>query len=262
MLEGTETAARRSCEVRQEAETGKKIGGTPPRIPDPAKAVPAPNAQQNFTDSESRIMLDGATKSFQQSYNGQIAVDAASQVIVATGVTQDATDNRQLVPMLIRVKENLGQLPAVSTADNGFFSENAITDGRLAGVDLYIATARERKCRQPSPGGEPAPGPYIPTCAAAAPSIVQQMREKLATVAGIAIYKLRKCVVEPVFGQIKEARGFRRFSFRGLEKVTAEWDLVACTHNLLKLFRSGWSPRRAAGEASRGQRPAFSGAVT
>ena len=87
------------------------------------------------------------------------------------------------------------------------------------------------------------------------------MREKLATAAGKATYKMRKSVVEPVFGQIKEARGFRRFSFRGLVKVTAEWELVAWTHNLLKLFRSRWTPRRAAKSSGHIARPAFSGVL-
>lgn len=259
---------------RQEKETGKKIGGTPPRVPDPEKAVPAPKAQRNFTDEDSRIMRDGATKSFEQSYNAQISVDAATQIIVAAAITQDGNDSRQLVPMLTKIKKNLDQLPIVATADNGYFSEEGIVDERLAGVDLYIATGREKKINPPVNGREQ----NVPVAATdsaltdarsgtsrspeagSPPSIIQQMREKLATVAGKATYKLRKSVVEPVFGQIKEARGFRRFSFRGLVKVTAEWELVAWTHNLLKLFRSHWTPRRVAKESRHIDRPAFSGA--
>ena len=231
---------------RQEAQTGKKIGGVPPRIPDPEQTVPDPKAQKNFTDPESRIMLDGATKGFVQAFNAQIAVDANAQIIVAAAVTQDAVDNRQLAPLLMAVEVNAGQLPEVATADNGYFDPDAITDERLAGVDLYVATARERK---PSPfaGGPPLTSsvtgcaPESATRAAPAPAtVVQHMRDKLATEAGKATYKRRKCIPEPVFGQIKEGRGFRRFSFRGLAKVTAEWSVVALTHNLLKLFRSGW----------------------
>lgn len=205
-------------------------------------------------------MLDGATKSFQQSFNAQIAVDSTSQIIVAAAVTQDAVDNRQLVPLLVSVGANAGRSPAVATADNGYFSEAAISDERLAGIDLYVATGRERKAaplsadtglipvattppRQPDDLA-PAPAPLGTT---PPPTVTQKMRAKLATEEGRATYKLRKSVVEPVFGQIKEVRGFRRLSFRGLAKVAAEWDLVALTHNILKLFRSGW--RRGAGQA-------------
>lgn len=214
---------------RQEAETGRKIGGLPPRVPDPEKATPDPKSQKNFTDPESKIMLDGATKSFQQSYNAQIAVDAHAQVIVAAAVTQEAVDNAQLAPMLTAVKAHLGRLPEVATADNGYFNPAVLTDPRLAAVDLYVATGRERKAPRASSG--------------TADTVVQRMRDKLATDNGKAIYKRRKCIPEPVFGQIKEARGFRRFSFRGLAQVTAEWSVVALTHNLLKLFRSGWIAR-------------------
>jgi transposase len=222
---------------RQEAQTGKKIGGVPPRIPDPEQAAPEPKAQKNFTDPESRIMLDGATKGFVQAFNAQIAVDAHSQIIVAAAVTQDAVDTRQLTPLLLAVEANLGRLPEVATADNGYFNPDAIMDERLADVDLYVATGRERKPSPPTDGSIAVPCTPAPTTA---PSVIQQMREKLATEAGRATYKLRKCIPEPVFGQIKEARGFRRFSFRGLAQATAEWSVVALTHNLLKLFRSGW----------------------
>lgn len=237
-------ARRRLAERdRQEAETGRKIGGLPPRIPDPEKSTPDPKAQKNFTDPESKIMLDGATKSFQQAYNAQIAVDGHAQIIVAAAVTQDGVDNAQLAPMLMAVKAHVGRLPEVATADNGYFNPVALADRRLAGVDLYVATGRERKatrsmeCATPTP---PATG-SVPVPPGAPVSVVQQMRDKLATEAGKAIYKRRKCIPEPVFGQIKEARGFRRFSFRGLASATAEWTVIALTHNLLKLFRCGWN---------------------
>ena len=239
-VQATAEDARKRIAMRegQEAKTGKRIGGVPPHVPDPEQAVPAPKAQKNFTDPESRIMLDGATKSFVQAFNAQIAIDAESQIIVAARVTQDAVDNRQLLPILLAVEENVGRLPDIATADNGYFNPEAITDKRLAGVDLYVATARERKPSQPV--GDSTPTPLAATCSPAQITVVQQMRDKLATETGRAIYKRRKCIPEPVFGQIKEARGFRRFSFRGLAKVTAEWTVVALTHNLLKLFRSGW----------------------
>ena len=141
-----------------------------------------------------------------------------------------------------------GRLPEVATADNGYFNPDAITDERLAGVDLYVATARERRHAPPVGGSLPAsPAALLAVMPAPAsvtsptpPAVVQQMREKLATETGRSTYKLRKCIPEPVFGQIKEERGFRRFSFRGVAKVTAVWSLVAFSHNLLELFRSGW----------------------
>jgi transposase len=123
----------------QEKERGKKMGGVPPQIPEPGQAVPNPKGQKNFTDAESRIMLDGATKSFQQSYNGQLAVDAEAQIIVATGLTQDAVDTRQLVPLLVRVGENTGRRPRVATADNGSLSEGTL-EGRTAGGDRLICS--------------------------------------------------------------------------------------------------------------------------
>ena len=188
-------------------------------------------------------MLDGATKSFQQSYNTQIAVDDANQIIVAAAVTRDATDNHQLVPVLTQVEANTGKLPEVATADNGYMSPAALTDEKLKAVDLYIAPGRERS-------GTARPNEAVtatPVEAAGTSSPFDEMRAKVRSEAGQAIYKRRKAVVEPVFGQIKQARGFRQFLLRGLEQVTAEWKLVALTHNLLKLFRSGWVSKAKVG---------------
>jgi transposase len=231
-------AARAKLAVRErtEAATGKKPGGRPPAVPDPAQSTPDPKAQRNFTDPESRIMKDGATKGFEQAYNAQAAVDAHAQIIVATAVTQEANDKQQLVPMVVQVEANCGAVPATVSADAGYFSEANVTDPRLAGVDLYVPPDRQKH-------GTPdldASGPL----AAAAP-VIEQMRHKLQTPAGHAVYARRKAVVEPVFGQSKEVRGFRRFSFRGLQKVAAEWDLICLTHNLLKLFRAGRRPQWA-----------------
>lgn len=237
--------ARKRIEERErkEKETGKKIGGHLPKVPDPEKAVPDPKAQKNFTDPESRIMLDGATKSFQQSYNVQAAVDDANQIIVAAAVTQDATDNHQLVVVLTQIKENSGRLPEVVTADNGYMSPAALTDESLKGTDLYIAPGREKS----DTAAVAVDASNAPLNALKPKSPLDEMRAKVRSEAGRAIYKRRKAVVEPVFGQIKQARGFRQFLLRGLEMVTAEWNLVALTHNLLKLFRSGWGSRRKAG---------------
>ncbi|MBI4484179.1 MAG: IS1182 family transposase [Acidobacteria bacterium] len=212
---------------RQEQETGKKAKGPWPQVPDPEQAVPEPKAQRNFTDPDSRIMKDGATKSFEQAYNAQAAVDSTAQIIVAAAVTQEANDKQQLVPMLEQVAENFGQMPSQVSADAGYFSAANVTDQRLDAVDLYVAPDRQKH----GPAGDP-----VSEAGGTAESVQEQMREKIKAPQGRAIYSRRKAIVEPVFGQIKEVRGFRRFSFRGKVQVNAEWQLICLTHNLLKLF--------------------------
>jgi transposase len=222
--------------ARHEAETGKKVSGRPPQVPDPHTVLPEPTAQRNFTDPESRIMKDGATKGFEQAYNAQAAVDSTAQIIVATTVTQESNDKQQLVPVLKQVEKNCGRLPAQVSADAGYFNTEQLTDEKLRNVDLYVPPDRQQHGAAPE------------TASAAAPadaSVVDQMRHKLKTAQGQAVYKWRKAIVEPVFGQTKEVRGFRRFSLRGLAKVAAEWDLIALTHNLLKLWRAQPRPLAA-----------------
>ncbi len=228
--------AKLAARARHEAETGKKMGGRPPQVPDPEQAQPAPTAQRNFTDPESRIMKDGATKGFEQAYNAQAVVDSTAQIIVAAAVTQEANDKQQLQPMLEKVKENCGRLPEKASADAGYFNTEHLTDETLSTVDLYVPPDRQKH----GAAAEPLAAPP-----AADVRVVDQMRQKLKTAAGQAVYKWRKAIVEPVFGQSKEARGFRRFSFRGLAKVAAEWDLIALTHNLLKLWRAQPRPLAA-----------------
>jgi transposase len=218
---------------RKEKERGRKFAGNPPRVPDPEKAKPEPKAQRNFTDPESRIMKDGATKGFVQAYNAQAAVDGDSQVIVAQAVTQDAGDTDQLAPMAMMVKKNMGRSPEKLLADAGYFSGANVTSEELQDVDLYISPGRE-KTGEIDPKESGPPGPEA--------TVTERMRHKVRTPEGRAIYARRKAVVEPIFGQIKEARGLRRFLLRGLEKVAAEWDLICLTHNLLKLFGSGFAP--------------------
>jgi len=242
--EAREAAKQKQAEVearlrereRQEEERGRKLGGRPPQAPDPEQAKPESKAQRNFTDPDSRIMKDGATKEFVQGYNAQAAVDSQAQVIVAASVTQETNDKRQLVPMLEEVEVMTGRKPEQTTADAGYFSEQSVTNPKLEGIDLLVAPDRQKHAEEVPA----ATGPPPPETGAA-----ERMREKLRSAEGRAVYKMRKAVVEPVFGQIKEARGFRRFLLRGLEKVRAEWKLICATHNLLKLFRSGWSPQRA-----------------
>jgi transposase len=224
----------------QQERTGKKPGGRDPQIPDPDKAMPEEKAQRNFTDPESRIMPDGSHKgSFVQAFNAQIAVDSETQIIVAAEITQESNDKRQLAPMLQQVERNTGSKPAAASADTGYFSAEQVTDERVEGIDLYVAIGKQKH-------GEPAE-----TAMTSEESPVPEdserakMQHKLKTEQGKAVYKMRKAIVEPVFGQIKEWRGFRRFSLRSLEKAGAEWKLICLTHNLLKLFRSGWLPQTA-----------------
>ena len=214
---------------QQEQETGKKIGGRPPQVPDPEQAKPEDSAQRNFTDPDSRIMADGANKgSFVQAYNAQIAVDAEAQIIIAADVTQQANDKQQLAPMFEQVEKNTGTKPVAGSADNGYWTPDQVADKRVEGIDLHVATGRDKH----GSSDEIAASDDAVTA-------LEQMKQKLQTDAGRAIDKMRKAIVEPVFGQIKECRHFRRFSLRGLENVKAEWTLVCLTHNILKLFRSG-----------------------
>lgn len=228
----SEVEKRLAGRAEEEKRTGRKAKGKAPVIPDVAAAVPEEKAQKNFTDPESRIMKDGSSKSFEQAYNTQVAVDSEAQVIVAADVTQETNDKRQLLPMVAQVRKNVGVLPEKVLADAGYFSEANVRAPELKDSDLYIPPDRQKHT------GEP----LLTECADTAGkelSAAEQMRSKLNTVAGHEVYRFRKAIVEPVFGQIKQVRGFRRFSFRGKEKVSAEWNLICLTHNLLKLFRYG-----------------------
>ena len=217
--------------AEQERRTGKKKGGRKPELPDPEQAKPDATAQRNFTDPESRIMRDGANKgSFLQGYNAQIAVDSVSQVIVAAEVTQETNDKKQLLPMIARIAANLKQKPEKVSADTGYFSEANVTDEQVKDVDLYVATGRDKHGVAMETSSDPPPPGASPQ---------EAMRHKLRTADGRAVYKMRKAIVEPVFGQIKEQRGFRRFSLRGKDNVGREWRLVCAVSNLLKLFRAG-----------------------
>jgi len=226
--EEAEAAQRKRDErARYEAETGKKAKGRTPVVKDPEKAVPEAKAQRNFTDPESKIMKDGATGSFVQAYNAQAAVDSHCQIIVAASVTSGANDRDQLLPMLCQVAQNAGTMtmPRIVSADCGYFNHEQLESPLLSDVDLYVPPCRERTL--PSKDSR------------FASDLARSMRAKLNTIAGKSIYSRRKAIVEPVFGQTKEVRGFRRFSFRGRVKTDQEWSLVCLTHNLLKLFRYG-----------------------
>jgi hypothetical protein len=191
-------------------------------VPVTREGKPKDKAQRNFTDGDSRIMVRNGV--FVQAYNAQ-AVVSEDQVIVAHGVTNNGGDAEQLAPMLERVRAALGELPSQLSADNGYLSEENVTRCERAGVDAYISLRKK----------EAASTDFPPRTRVGHMQFA--MQTKLATKAGKALYALRKVIVEPVFGQIKGAMGFRRFSLRGLQKVPNEWGIVATCHNILKLFR-------------------------
>jgi len=227
------TLARRA---EAAAATGRAPRGRPPQAPDPA---PQPKDQVNFTDADSRIMKtkDG----FQQAYNAQAGVETASRLIVGPRVSQTPNDKRELVPTVTAV---LGHVtPDTVLVDSGFASEAAVTAVELAtpGLTILAALAREPHGRtvaqlekRPDP---PAPPPQAP--------FAERMSHRTATAAGRALYKLRQQTIEPVFGIIKEALGFRRFLLRGLAKVSQEWELVCLAYNLKRLHRLGAALRPA-----------------
>jgi transposase len=205
------------------AEEGKSVK-------EAKRAKPGDKDQYNFTDSESRIMkgADG----FVQGYNAQAAVEPALLLIVGQSVTEEANDKRQLMPMVELIEQQSGQRPEAILADNGYCSEENLESLESAGqgkrkIEGFIATGKQKhgEHRQPAKRG-PLP---------AGATKVDRMKQKLKTKAGKAVYAARKCVVEPVFGQIKQARGFRQFLLRGKEKVKGEWALLCLTHNILRL---------------------------
>jgi len=231
-----EAAAQRLREEKAaKAKEGEPVGDAEPAPLEPAR--PAEKAQKNFTDPDSRIMRDGATKSFEQSYNCQAVVDSQAQVIVAAQVTQQDNDKQQVKPLIDEMKANLGgRLPSEFSADTGYFSEANVIYLEDQKIEAYVATGRQKHENLPEKPLEPLP---------AGATIRERMAAKLQTPTGKKVYSKRKETVEPVFGQIKEARGIRRFLLRGLGSVQAEWSLICATHNLLKLFRSGWTPQIA-----------------
>jgi len=166
---------------------------------------------------------------FVQGYNAQIAVEPVLQLIVGQALTQQTNDKKQLLPMIDAVQQQAGQRVREVLADSGYCSEANLHQAAKKKIDLYVATEKSKH----SQTAQPAPRGRIPKSA----TLVERMKRKLKTKAGRAIYAGRKTIVEPVFGQIKQARGFRQFLLRGVDKVRGEWALVCTTHNLLKLHR-------------------------
>jgi len=180
---------------------------------------PEEKSQDNFTDPDSRIMKSKG--SFKQCYNAQIAVEEGSQLVVATGLTQSAGDNRQLLPLVERARANTGKQPERVLGDSGYRDEKSFEQLEQQGIDAYISLGREGKAISQEPAVES--------------EASLRMGAKLESEAGRSIYRRRKGIVEPVFGWAKERLGFRRFSLRGYEQVSSEWDLVCLAVNLKRL---------------------------
>jgi hypothetical protein len=239
-----EAERQRRVEREEQVRQGHKHAGGRP--PGPISEVPDAKAQTSFTDPDMKIMPQ-SNKGWDYGGNAQVVVDDACQIIVAADVVMETNDKQQAVPMAQKALANLaaagierprdaqGEVQKIaSLEDTGYFSDKAVSGLLALGFDPYIATERQ-KHHAPLGAVEPVALPAKATAK-------ETMQAKLRTASGRAVYGLRKGVVEPVFGQIKGGRGFRRFSLRGLEKVKAEWRLVCLTHNLLKIWRYNYVP--------------------
>jgi hypothetical protein len=217
-----ERNARAEAERKREGEGRKKPG----RPAAPLSEDPDPKAQKNFTDPEIRIMKtkDG----FIQGYNAQAAVDAEAQVIVAHGLDANGSDQHQLRPIIEAVEANMGRKPEQASADAGYCSDANLEAMEERAIDAYIAPGRAKHAAEGEGGG----------------ARIAAMRAKIKAGGHQTPYRLRKQLPEPVFGQIKQARGFRQFLMRGLAKVACEWGLVCLAHNMLKLAQ-GRNPSAA-----------------
>jgi Transposase DDE domain/Transposase domain (DUF772) len=237
-VKAAEEQGRRDAEQAEREAEGRRHRGKEPAAIDP---TPEDKAQTNFTDPEAKIMKQ-SDKGFDYSFNAQAVVDGADQIIVAAEVTNQANDKQQAVPLARAALDNLKAAgierptaadgtptPIPNTADAGYFSEQAIEALETMGLDPHVATGRQKhhEVAVPAMTGEAAP----------AASAKEKMQQKLRSATGKLLYAARKHIVEPVFGQIKSARGIRKFLLRGLEKVSAEWQLICLTHNLLKIWR-------------------------
>ncbi len=235
----------RDAATAQREAAGKSRKGKPPAPIDP---TPEDKAQTNFTDPEAKIMKR-SNKGFDYCYNAQAVVDAAHQIIVAAEASAAANDKQQAVPLAKATVENLAAAdielprdeqgqpqPIPNTADSGYFSEVNVRDVTALGLDPYYATGRQKHHAPPA-------ADLAASQVAVAESPKDAMSRKLRTESGRKLYAARKHIVEPVFGQIKRVRGFRKFLLRGLELVSAEWQLICLTHNLLKIWRFTFSVR-------------------
>jgi transposase len=229
-------AERAQYEKKLADRKAREQRGTKSRgpVPTPPSPEPKPTDQHNFTDPDSRIMK--SAEGFQQAYNAQAAVDTASRLIVGERVSQAPNDKQELVATVAAIAPAAGPV-AVVLADSGFFSEAAVQaieqtpEGAPTGTTVYAAVekpAHHRSVADLEKHPEPeAPGPEA--------SPTERMRYRLKTSTGKGLYKLRQQTVEPVFGIIKSALGFRQFLLRGIQNVSTEWTLVCLAYNLRRL---------------------------
>jgi len=227
-------AAQEAQKQREQEDSENEDKSKRGRKPNAVSEIPADNKQYNFTDPESSIMKAN-NKGWDQCGNAQAAVDSAGQIIVACDVTGQSNDKQQFEPMLGQAQDNVGRDKKIkaASADSGYYSETNVKFAEDKGIDAYIA-AKRTKHNDPAtkvPCGRP---PKDLT-------VQEKMARKLRTMKGRETYSRRKSIVEPVFGQIKGARGFVQFSLRGLAKMRGEWAIVCLTHNLLKLFRAQYA---------------------
>jgi transposase len=241
-----EAKAVAEAKLKAEAEAQEKREAEGRRKPGPKAAPPSTEpdakAQKNFTDPDSRIMK--SKDGFVQAYNAQAAVDAEAQIIVAQDVTQSAVDCAQLVPMTDAIKTNLGRKPEQLSADAGYCSEANLEALESRSIDGYVATGRAKDAVAGMVKGEAAATPLSPQTTDA-PTRVDAMRAKIKAGGHASPYRLRKQLPEPVFGQIKQARGFRQFLLRGFANVRAEWAIICTVHNVLKLAAAKLADRRS-----------------
>jgi transposase len=227
-LEQAEYEAKLAERAARQQETGRKPRGQAPK---PPRLAIRDKDQYNFTDPESRIMKNAGNRGFDQHYKAQVTVSHQSLLVIATHVSNHPNDQLDALPTVDGIDPRLGK-PKRAALDNGYFSLTTIEGLQSRGIEPYIATGRQShslswKVWLEELGDPPAPE--------ASPKL--KMAYKLKTDAGQAIYRLRKCTVEPVIGIIKEAIGFRQFSLRGLDKVQGEWSLVCLAFNLKRLHR-------------------------
>src|SRR5919197_5933837 len=242
--ERAQREAEEELKRRAEAEAARQRKGEKRRgrEPKPVQEGPDDKAQMSFTDAELHIMRTN-NKGWDYCGNAQASVDEACQIIVACDVTDETNDKKQAEPMAQATLESLEQAgierptddtgaptPIPATLDNGYYSEAAARALEAMGFDPYMAAGRVRHPEEPQEALE------------APKTAKERMAMKVRSEPGRALYARRKVIVEPVFGQIKAGRGFRRFLLRGLKKIRGEWSMVCLGHNLLKIWRYGRVP--------------------
>ena len=225
---------REAREAAGQAEREREAAGGKPRNPAEkkrwyraGKRLHSPEGQVNLSDADSRLMKSSGTSEYVQGYNAQAVVDEQCQIVVAADVVTEGHDRHQLEPMARQAEANLAAKPATLTADAGYWNEAAFAPATLQGIDVLVPpnSTEQRFHDRPLPANAPRS------------ERAHKMRDRLSHAEGRALYAKRKAIVEPVFAHIKERRGFRRFSMRGLWKAQAEWSLICTTHNLIKLHR-------------------------